>query len=105
MNTPFMKDICFTAVAEEGTVGTVEDSQGFGLPSVSGNAGSSWDTKLPPSLLAETSPVKRSPLSSPSKSPNKSSPEKSPSEVRMVKIQYTYIRVCQNISRDRLYKK
>jgi hypothetical protein len=72
----------FVVVTEEGTFGTVEDSQGFGLSSVSGNAGSSWDTKLPPSLLAETSPVKRSPLRSPEKSPNKSSPEKSPSQVR-----------------------
>ncbi len=71
----------YFAATEECTLGTVGDSQGLGLSSVSVNAGSSWDTKLPPSLLAETSPVKRSPLSSPSKNPNKS-PEKSPSQVQ-----------------------
>ena len=69
-------------VTEDGALGTVGDSQGFGLSSVGDIAGSSWDTKLPPSLLPDTLPVRRSPLSSPSKSPNKSSPEKFALQVR-----------------------
>ncbi|XP_028390686.1 uncharacterized protein LOC114515594 [Dendronephthya gigantea] len=62
---------------EEDTLETIGNSQTIGLLSSIGNPRSSWDTRLPPSLLDETSPEKRSPMSSPSKSPNKISPEKS----------------------------
>ena len=50
---------------------------------------SSWDRKLPPSLVGdlESSPVKTSPKNSPKKSPKKiSSPETSPSKVSFHKL-------------------
>lgn len=73
--------LCFAAHVDEGTFETIGNSQGTGSLSSIGNPRSSWDTKLPPSLFDETSPEKRSPMSSPSKSPNKKSPEKSSSQV------------------------
>lgn len=71
---------------EDGTLGTGSfASQSVAqLPSTSEQPTSSWDAKLPPSLVAltESSPVKRSPVHSPTKNLNKvSSPEKSPSKV------------------------
>ena len=62
-------------------------SETLGLTSAS-HSGSSWDTKLPPSLLStetESSPVKHSPRSSPTKMPKAiSSPEKSPAKVSFI---------------------
>lgn len=73
--------MCFIVDPKEGTFETVEDSQGFGLNSLSGTAPSSWNAELPPSLLNGTSPGKHSPFSSPSRNANKASEEKDLAEV------------------------